>query len=442
MCYRMHVPTNCLILATAAVLAITPITMAGPPQVPSGKNLGSIHNADNVSPFLWQTSGKETTAEEFKSVVASMLKAKTKILAQRVGWPDPVAFRTEVGTTIDKYMYEIVKPNASWKVISECMARLLELGTDPLALASEACREHGVLIVASFRMNDNHLGQNQYMAHDFGRQHPQWRIPGTGLMDPAVPEVFEHRMQLFREAAENYDIDGIEFDFMRWNHMISEPSKNHSILTKMVAETRRMLDEVAKRKGRNRLLLGVRVPPSLETRPGSAKYPGMAHASQNDCCKDKGLEVKTWIKNGYVDYVCPSLFWPSWPGLPHTKEFVELAKGSDVGVYPTLFPVPATVHGADGTPIERDNHERLLEYKDEFCRLALQCYEDGADGVSTYNWAGTCQPGMVPYPERRRPGWGYGAKQVQWIMHSKIADPDALRQYQAEQSLDGILGRD
>lgn len=110
--------------------------------------------------------------------------------------------------------------------------------------------------MANFRMNDNHLGQDQYMAHDFGRQHPQWRIPGTGLMDPAVPEVFEHRMQLFREAAENYDIDGIEFDFMRWNRMISEPSKNHSILTKMVAEIRRMLDEVAKRNSATNMNIG------------------------------------------------------------------------------------------------------------------------------------------------------------------------------------------
>ena len=402
-------------------------------MVPDGKNLGSIHNADNVSPFLWQTSGRKTTVDEFKGVVVSMLKAKPKVLALRVGWPDPVAFSTEVGTTIDKHMYDVA-PNPPWKIISGCMTRLLELGTDPLALASEACREYDVLIVASFRMNDNHLGQNQYLAHEFGRQHPQWRIAGTGLMDPAVPEVFEHRMKLFREVAQNYDIDGIEFDFMRWNHMIAKPRNNHPLLTKMVTQTHDMLHEVAKQKGRNKLLLGVRVPPSLETEPNEVKYPGMAHSEANRSCKDKGLDVITWIKNGDVAYVCPSLYWPHWPGLPHTKEFTKLARETDVGIYPTLFPVPDWVHGSEGKPIDRDDHERLLRYKNEFCHLALQLYEDGADGISTYNWAGTCQPGMVPYPQRNRPNWGDGAKQVQWVMHSKIASPDALRQYLARQT--------
>ena len=437
--HRIHVLRNWFALANVAAFVVCATAVAGPPVVPNGKQLGSIDNADNVSTFLWQSSGEDTSVEEYKAVVASMLRARPRVLAVRVGNPDPVAFRTEVGTPFEKY-FSKVNGAAHWKIITKCLLRLGELGTDPLALTAETCRQHNVLLVASFRMNDNHLGQREYKTTDFGLQNPQWRIPGTGLMDPAVPEVFQHRMRLFREVVENYDIDGIEFDFMRWHHMISEPHKNHPILTKMVAETRQMLDEVARREGRNELLLGVRVPPSLETNPNTAKYPGMSHVFANHCCRDKGLYVKTWIEQGYVDYVCPSLFWPDWPGLPYTKEFVEVAKGTDVGIYPTLFPLADWVHGPDSTPIQYDNHELLLRYKNEFCRLALQLYEDGADGISTYNWASTQQPGVVPH-ERGGVREGPGARQVQWIMHSKIADPDALRQYQAEQSLEGILGR-
>ena len=43
------------------------------------------------------------------------------------------------------------------------------------------------------------------------------------------------------------------------------------------------------------------------------------------------------------------------------------------------------------------------------------------------------------YPERRRPGRGDGAKQVQWVRHSKIASPNALRQYLARQMVVEIL---
>ena len=33
---------------------------------------------------------------------------------------------------------------------------------------------------------------------DFERAHPEWRIPGAGCLDPAVPEVYAHRMKIFR----------------------------------------------------------------------------------------------------------------------------------------------------------------------------------------------------------------------------------------------------
>lgn len=49
------------------------------------------------------------------------------------------------------------------------------------------------------------------------------------------------------------------FDFRRWIHIVSDPLKNHPVLTRMVAGTRQMLDEVAKKKGRKKIILGVRV---------------------------------------------------------------------------------------------------------------------------------------------------------------------------------------
>ena len=43
---------------------------------------------------------------------------------------------------------------------------------------------------------------------------------------------------------------GIEFDFRRWCHMILNPLENHPALTRMVAETRRLLDDAAPARGR------------------------------------------------------------------------------------------------------------------------------------------------------------------------------------------------
>ena len=32
--------------------------------------------------------------------------------------------------------------------------------------------------------------------------------------------------------------------------------------------------------------------------------------------------------------------------------------------------------------------ELMRKHRDELCEAALRCYEEGADGVSTYNWFG------------------------------------------------------
>ena len=143
-------------------------------------------------------------------------------------------------------------------------------------------------------------------------------------------------------------------------------------------------------------------------------------------CRDAGVDVKTWIEEGYVDFICPSYFWPRWPGLPNTKEFVERAKGTNVGIYPILWPLPRWLD--EGKPIEPEDHERLLRYKNEFCRAALALYEDGADGISTFNWVPHLQPGMVNNPFLRK-AWGYGALKVQMIMAAKLGSPEAIREY-------------
>ncbi len=146
--------------------------------------------------------------------------------------------------------------------------------TDPLALTVEVCRQRGVPIVASFRMNGEDMATRTLHTYDFGRENMDLAIEGRHCLDPAHPKVYEHRMKIFAEVVENYDIDGIEFDYKRSYFMISNPRENHVILTRMVRETRQMLDEAAKRKGRKRLLLGVRVEPMIAGKLNKADLPG------------------------------------------------------------------------------------------------------------------------------------------------------------------------
>jgi len=327
------------------------------------------------------------------------------VLVMGVGMPDPVLYRSKVATTYDKHLVEVAM--LTWKDVwskdgqeqdqlrewktheAEGYAKLFASGTDALELTIRSCRRRGVMIVPSYRMNAEDYYNNSWRLSDLGRQHPEWRIPGTAVLDPAIPEVYEHRMKIFREVVENYDVDGIQFNWRRWYHMISDPLQNHPILTRMVRETRQVLDEAATKKGRERLLLGVSVGPMLRGRFVKEDFPGAQYGEPtNMSCESLGLDVETWIEENLVDYVRPCLFADYLPGIPRTAEFAALARSKNVGIYPTVFPDPrwgkedASMSDVSFSEIR----EMMRRHRDEICNAALQCYAEGADGIAKFNW--------------------------------------------------------
>ena len=233
------------------------------------KNLGSILNND-INNILIAISAEATAPAEYRKAVGHLLDAEPGVLAQNVGMPDPVIYRSRVATMFDKHHTEVCL--AAWPDTdpavaahqSEVMRRMLEAGTDPLELTIQACRERGVPVVASYRMNAEDMYQGELDLYDFGRQHKHLAIPGCNCLDPVHPEVFEHRMEIFAEVVRDYDIDGIEFDFRRWLHMVSDPKANHPVLTEMVRRTRQLLTEAAAARGRDAYIFGVRVAPTLD----------------------------------------------------------------------------------------------------------------------------------------------------------------------------------
>jgi hypothetical protein len=398
--------------------------------MPGGKKLGTIFNND-MDNILIAAGRKGGRVEDYQPYLDQLLAMKPSLIAQDVGSPDPVIYPSTVATTLDKYVVEISKlawPQNDPEIDSvprvRCLQNLFAAGVDPLKLTIEACRRHDTLIVASYRMNAEDWYQHTWRLSDFGREHPDYRIPDAGCLDPAIPAVYEQRMKIFREVADKYDIDGIEFDFRRWYHMVSDPQKNHVVLTRMVRETRAMLDEVARRKGRNKLLLGVRVAPSLDRPADTFLYPGAWHAEDlENSCKHYGLDVQTWVRERWVDYICPTLFLGQLPGLPLTKEFVELAKGKDIGIYPTLWPLASWMHeiiGVErGVTLENKDRPALSLYKYDLCTSALRMYQDGADGISTFNW----------FSFHEKSDGGEGAAAVQRYFLPLANDPAAIRNY-------------
>ena len=151
-------------------------------------------------------------------------------------------------------------------------------------------------------------------------------------------------------------------------------------------------------------------------------------------CRTLGLDVKTWIEEELVDYVCPSLFWPRLPGVPKTSEFAALAKKKNVGIYPTVFPLPAWAEDSKN-PLP-DTPETRRRHHDEIVKAALQCYGDGADGISTFNWGTYFPPGTIlKSPEKYSENYGrgnMGYQMVEMTVHPMLGSEKRLRQYLKE----------
>jgi len=255
------------------------------------------------------------------------------------------------------------------------MPKIHDADFDFVEVMMDRCRHNGMQFMASIRMNDRHGGDcmGQFMIDN-----PQWLLKGVPAhnpgMDYAYRGVREAMLTFVTELLDTFDVDGIELDYMRWCHMF-EPGKgreNAHLLNTFTKKVRKLMDDAAKRRGRKRLELGVRVPQTLEG------------------CEYLGLDVATWIKTGLVDWVVPGDFLYTDFNI-RIDQFAKLAKGTDCEIYAGVHPI-----------IAWGLNESLMTLAN-YRAVAKTAYADGADGISPFNY-------MYQWDKRRGtnyPGPGY-----------------------------------
>ncbi len=245
-----------------------------------------------------------------------------------------------------------------------------QAGLDFIRIELERCHHHNMEFIADLRMNDRHGGGSMENKGQFIKDHPEWRLEGApGGLDYTYEGVRRGILTFVREVLDAYDVDGIEFDYMRWCHVFEpgEGSQNAHLLTDLTRKTRQLLDATAQRRGRGRLLLGVRVPQTLEE------------------CDYLGYDVASWIKEGLVDYVVPSDFFYT-DFNTKVEEFVKLAEGTDCKIYPAIHPLICCGHG------------EVLMNLANYRAAAHNFYAYGADGISPFNY-------MYNWDKRRSTGY-------------------------------------
>jgi len=266
------------------------------------------------------------------------------------------------------------------------MRALRAEGTDPLRLASEHMKSKGYEVLAAVRMNDTHhrsLDPDNPGCPQFALDHPEFVIKqpdgrdNETALDYSYPEVRAHRLAIMREIAEEYPVDGLELNFVRWaKHFPRDQGKEKApIMTAYMAEIRATLDAAAKMRGVERLVLGVRVPESV-------------HA-----CWLAGIDIKAWVEQGLVDFIVAATWNNTDPQLP-VEEFTTFAKPAGVQTVVLMGNMIGAIW--DGPPVMYDRgvaisakhsptYLGMLITEAEARAAAANYYAWGADGISFWN---------------------------------------------------------
>ena len=268
--------------------------------------------------------------------------------------------------------------------------RLLAEGTDALEVMIDACRQHGVEIFYSNRMNDCHDAFDDSILYHIRRQHPEWslstreqgrrhRYPEIRSLWTAwnfeVDAIRDLTVEAMREVCRTYDIDGIELDFWRFTCYFPESIRHEPVtpahrdlMTDLVRRIRQAVDEEADRRGRPILLAGRCV-------------------ADQEISRNAGLDVEAWLQEGLVDLL--SLAYGT-NHIPPIGPLATLAHRYGTPLYPILAPHRKTQPSAIGV-----EHAQKFEHYGNLPAwrgVARALRAQGADGFQLFNFFNPTRP--------------------------------------------------
>ena len=255
-------------------------------------------------------------------------------------------------------------------------------GGDVVKTFIERCRLRGQSPFISFRMNDAHhkefvdakpgdkignLGMSLTKEYE---EHPEWRInpaskrSGDVVLNWAIPEVRAMKLALITELCENYDLAGLELDYMRFYSYFrtgeTSASQRADIMTRFVRDVRAVLDRTERNRMRRTLCL--RVPCFVKAfDPLGLDLPALASA---------GADIVT---------VSASYFTTHTTDMAEIRALVPQA-GLYVELCHSIWNGEKMEAGYDVFPFRRATKEQMMT-------AAHQSYALGADGVSLFNFA-------------------------------------------------------
>ena len=282
-------------------------------------------------------------------------------------------------------------------------------GTDALKVVCDHMHDHGKEVLAAIRMSDTHhsrITADNPLCPLFAVEHPEFVIrqpdgrTNETALDYSYREVRSHRLAIMKEIAVEYDVDGLELNFVRWaKHFPRDQGREKaSIMTEYVGQVYDMLQEAARTRGRRSLTLGVRVPESIAA------------------CWLAGVDIEAWVKQGWVDYVVISTWNNTDPQL-RVGEFSRFTRPAGIDTIVVMGNMIGAIHTGPPAVLDRpvamsakhakNTYQAMLITTSEARGAAANYYAGGADSISFWNVGIHFGEEQTATPEQREriAGW-------------------------------------
>ena len=326
----------------------------------------------------WRERSDPLTDEHLAKSITEAAGVDAHFLQPGLGWIP--WWKSAIYSAQDHYVKFLQKQHGHEGITR--IGRYMIDGGDMLDILVKTCKDIGVAPFLSFRLNDGHHVRHLREAlktgtpsHDMSRHYwknyQQFRIGSDvidwdhGVFDWSIAAVRDHKFALIEEACANYDLAGLELDFLRHWVRFGEKTpveQRREITTGFVRRIREMLDRTAAVRGLPRRWLCVRVPARADVRP------------------DQGIDLAALAKVG-ADMVnlSYSYFTVQDDSVRTAKREIDNDK---IAVYAEMTHCTMTGKATNGS-----GTQPFLRTTDEqFYTTAQLNYEQGAQGVSLFNF--------------------------------------------------------
>ncbi len=197
-------------------------------------------------------------------------------------------------------------------------------GFDPLAHAIARCHEHGIALHAWFNpfRSRHEASRAEPHASHVSRKAPQLVVAygGYGWMDPGEPLAAKWSLAVIQDVVQRYDVDGVHLDDYFYPYPIGKLPFPDDDSYRRYRDGGGTLGKSAWRRANidgyvqqlHTIVHDAKAHVAVGISPFGIARPGVPAGIQAgiDQYEQLAADVVTWLREGWVDYLSPQLYWP------------------------------------------------------------------------------------------------------------------------------------